>query len=62
MPLEHKYHESLVASSMMIGWAVGAVIFIIVFGITQSVQFALLAGILLGAIFGLAVYYVRKYR
>lgn len=46
-----------VLKSVFIGYLVGMTIFVILFSIVQSVQFARLGALFIGAMFGLSVHY-----
>lgn len=50
------------ATSITLGWFIGATVFILMFALTKIVAVALAAALVFGAIFGLAIYYAFKHR
>lgn len=50
------------ATSITLGWFVGASMFILVFALTKIIAVALAAALFFGVIFGFGIYYVLKYR
>lgn len=45
--------------SVFVGYLVGVTVFVILFGILKNVNFALLGALFIGAMFGLAVFYIN---
>jgi len=51
--------DALKLMSVFIGYLIGMGVFVILFGILQNVNFALLGALFIGAVFGLSVFYTN---